>query len=298
MAEQRPPWMPWAVLFAGVLTASWSAVLTRLASEATPLAISFWRCTAASVLLLPFALRTRSRERGRPGGGAERRAALVAGVFLAVHFAAWITSLELTTIASAVLLVSTSPVFVAVAAWALLDERLARPGWAGIALAVGGAALVTGGDLGGASLRGDALALAGGAAAGGYVLCGSIARRRMGALGYAAVVYGLAGALLLAACVLSGSVLWGWGAPTWWALAGIVLGPQLTGHTAINFVLGEIEATTVAVAIMAEPVIATGLAYLVFREVPSLLVVPGGAAILLGIYLTSTARRSPPEIVE
>jgi drug/metabolite transporter (DMT)-like permease len=288
----RPSWTTWALLAVGVGAASMAAILIRYASAAEPLAISFWRCAAAAVVLAPFA-----RVAGRPPLEPVRTSA-VAGAFLAVHFAAWITSLDLTTVASSVLLVSTTPIFVALAARLLFSERLPPGAWAGVVASFAGAALVGGGSLGGSSAVGDALALAGGATAAGYVLAGSVARRTLGIVVYAVVAYSVSAVLLLVVCIATGVALGGWPAATWWAIAGIVVGPQLLGHTVINLVLRALDATTVAVAIMAEPVIATALAYLLFDEAPSLLVYPGGAAILAGIYLTSRERAPAPEIVE
>jgi drug/metabolite transporter (DMT)-like permease len=291
-APARPAWASAGLLAVGVCAASVSAILVRYATGAEPLAMSFWRCAAGAALLAPFA------RRGSFGGRLEKRLSLAAGAFLAVHFASWITSLELTTVASSVLLVSTSPIFVALAARVWLHERLPPAGWGGIALSFAGAAVVGGGSLGGSSAAGDALALLGGATAGGYVLLGGRARRTLELIPYATLTYAITAVLLLVACVLARAPLWGWRATTWWAIAGMVAGPQLLGHTVINLVLDDIDATTVSVAIMAEPAIATALAYALFGEVPSLLVYPGGAAILAGIYLVSTARRRPPDLVE
>ena len=76
----------------------------------------------------------------------------------------------------------------------------------------------------------------------------------------------------------------------WLALAGLILGPQLFRRTVIHYTLRDIGATVVSVAIMAEPVIATVFAFILFSEDPSLLIYPGGLAILVGIFLSSTAR--------
>jgi drug/metabolite transporter (DMT)-like permease len=273
-----------------VVSASVSAILIRYADGAEPLAISFWRCAAGAIVLLPFA---------RAGLGVLEpgtwRMPAVAGAFLAVHFASWITSLELTTVASSVLLVSTTPIFVALVAWLLLKEHVQTRGWAGVLLAFAGTVLVAGGDLSGSSLDGNILALVGGATAAGYVLAGRQARQGIGILEYAVIAYASAGILLLLSCLVGGVELWGYDARTWWAIAGIVIGPQLLGHTIINLVLKDIDVTTVSVSIMAEPVIATVLAFLLFDEVPPALLYPGGAAILAGIYLTSTAREQELE---
>ncbi|MGH2820535.1 MAG: DMT family transporter, partial [Actinomycetota bacterium] len=283
----------WATLALGLAAVAGSPIMLRLASDASPLALSFWRCGAGALVLAPFAAR---RVRATPAR--DLLLPSVAGVFLAVHFATWITSLQLTTVAASVLLVSTTPIFVALAARLLLKERMPRLGWAGILLAVGGAAVVGGADLGGSSLVGNALALIGGATAGGYVLAGGVSRQTLGILEYAVVTYAVAATLLLIACVLGQDPLWGYPTQTWGYIALIIIGPQLLGHTVVNFVLGDIDATTVSVALMVEPVIATGLAYLVFEELPSATVYPGGVAILLGIYLVTLVRRQPAVMPE
>jgi drug/metabolite transporter (DMT)-like permease len=285
------PALSWVLLGLGVVAASVSAILIRYADDAPALALSFWRCAVGAVVLAPFARFGRS---GRAG----LSAAALAGAFLAVHFATWISSVNLTTVALSVLLVSTTPVFAAGAAHVLFGERIGRRGWVGIAVALGGTALIAGVDLGGSSLVGNLLALAGGAAAAGYVMAGATARQELGIVEYAVVAYGVAALLLLPVCLIGRVELVGYGSTTWLALAGIVVFPQLLGHTVINLVLKDIDATTVSVTIMAEPVIATVLAFVLFDEVPGLLIYPGGAAILAGIYLVSTVPKPEAVVVE
>ena len=277
---------PRALLAGGVIAASFAPVLIRYADAAHPLAISFWRCAAGAVILWPFA-----RGGLRHAGGSSIRLCALAGVFLALHFATWITSLELTTVASSVLLVSTTPIFVALVAPMVVNERLTRAGWLGILLAFAGTSLIVGVDFAGSSLGGNALALAGGATAGGYVLAGRIARRDLSILPYAVLTYGAAAVLLGAVCVIQGVDLIGYPSATWWALAALVVGPQLLGHTVINLVLSSVDVTTVSVSFMAEPVIATLLAALLFDEIPTVAFYLGGVAVLAGIYFVSTNQK-------
>ena len=292
-SSERAGWAMWAILTVGVVAVSVSAILIRYASvdadgDASPLAISFWRCALGSLALVPFA---RWKKRGTTP--VTVKYSVIAGVFLAVHFAAFISSVGLTSIASSVLLVSTTPVFTALIAWFLFKERLQLLGWIGIGLTLAGVALIGGGDFGGGSGLGNVLALIGGATAGGYLMVGARARRTMGIVEYAVITYTAAGVLLLAVCLLGDIALWGYGAQTWWAIVGSVIGPQLLGHTLINATLSDIDTTTVAVTIMAEPIIATALAYFLLSESPSLLIYPGGALILLGIYLVTKVSTQP-----
>lgn len=285
----------WALLSVGVLSVSTAAILIRYARGAEPLAISFWRCAAGAAALAPFGRRGVAR--------LTRRSAvlpLVAGACLAVHFGSWITSLQLTTVASSVLLVSTTPVFTAIAAWLLFGERMRRGRWLGIALTLAGTAAIAGagGAQGSSRLAGNLLALLGAITVAGYTLAGEVSRRRLGNVEYSVVAYGAAAVLLLGVCLVAGVPLGGYPAGTWLALAGIVAGPQLLGHTVLNYVLRDLDSTTVSVAVMAEPPIAILLAFVFFAEVPPLVVYPGGAAILAGILWVSLDRGRAPEIVE
>lgn len=287
-SQVRPAWTAWVLLSVGVLAASVSAILIRFADGANPLAISFWRCALGTLALLPFARWTK-----RGTTAATVRISAIAGFFLALHFATWITSVGLTSVASSVLLVSTTPVFTALIAWLAFKERLRFAGWAGIGLTLVGVGLIGGGDFGGSSGVGNLLALIGGATVGGYLIFGAIARRTLGIVEYAVLAYATAALALVVVCLVAGVDLWGYDAQTWWAIAGLVVGPQLLGHTVINSVLTKIDATTVAVTIMAEPIVATALAFVLFSEEPSLLIYPGGLLILIGIYLVTTVRKVP-----
>jgi drug/metabolite transporter (DMT)-like permease len=249
------------------------------------------RTLIAVLVLAPFALarhRADLRRLVSRAGRAELGWCLLAGAALAAHFATWVTSLSLTTVASSTALVSTSPVFVAVAGALWLGERAGRRGWLGIALAVAGAAALAGADLSlsGRAVVGDLLALAGGALAGGYILCGRLARASLPLLPYVTVTYATAVALLGLAVLVRGDQVAGFEAGQWAAIVGLGLGPQVVGHTIFNFLLARLRADAVAVAVLGEPVGATILAAVLFGEVPSLAAVPGALAVLAGIWLT------------
>ncbi len=270
----------------GIVAISTSPILVRVA-HVPPLALAFWRCLAGTLLLAPFALRGGLRVRPTL---AELGWLALSGACLALHFSLWNASLERTTIASSTVLVACSPLFVGVLAGPLLGEPPSRLGWAGIGLTIGGAVLIALGDagavdLGPRALLGDAMAFGGAAAIGAYFLIGRSARRRLPASTYAASVYGVAAALLLPASLLSGAPLAGYGGGSWLAIGGVVVGPQLLGHTVFNALLATLTAESVAVIGLTEPVGATLLAWLVFQELPTPWFWPGAALVLAGVWL-------------
>ena len=275
----------------GVAAISTSPILIRVAALPA-LAMAFWRCLAGAVVLAPFA----------PRGGATVRLTrndllllAAAGVFLAAHFALWNASLGLTTVGAATTLVSSAPLFVGLGS-VLLGEPPSRLAWAGIILATLGAVVIGAGDAAGFgagpdALAGDVLAFAGAMAVAGYLLLGRVARRRLPVSTYAASVYGVAAAVLLPACLLTSSDLGGYRAASWVALAGVVVGPQLLGHTVFNSLLAAVSASVVAVVMLLEPVIATGLAWWLFSELPGPSFWSGAPMVLAGVWLATTGSR-------
>ena len=200
-----------AVAVAGV---SMSAPLIALVT-APFLAIAFWRNAAGAAVLLPVLL---TRERSTLSGLRMRdlRSAAVAGVFLAAHFAAWLPSLSMTTVAASTALVTTTPIWTALAA-RLTGVRLPAAVWAGLVLAVVGAALIAGVDVT-VSLRalaGDGLALLGAICAGGYVLAGARARQRLATSAYTVICYTTCALVIAVAAAAVDAPLTGFGARDW-----------------------------------------------------------------------------------
>ncbi|MEX2372734.1 MAG: DMT family transporter [Dehalococcoidia bacterium] len=289
------------VLAGGVVAVSWAAPLIRLASEAgaPALAIAALRLGFAAPPMVALAAWSGTGDlRGLP----RRDLALlaVASVGLALHFALWVASLERTSVATSVVLVTTQPVFVALGAWLFLRERPSRAVAAGIAIAAAGAVLLVSDDWGDLGTQGgNAMALGGAVSVSAYVIAGRRARQRLSLPSYTAVVYSLTAVLLLGAALVSGTAVAGLSAEAYLWIALMAVVAQLIGHNAINWTLGAVPAAVVAVAILGEPVGAGILASFVLDEVPTLLELAGGAVVLGGVFVALRgARRSTPALVE
>jgi drug/metabolite transporter (DMT)-like permease len=276
-----------------VLAVSTSAILIRF-SAAPSLVKAFYRVLFTVGLLAPIAvLRHRSAISGLP-----RRqlvAAGATGIALAVHFAAWFESLEWTSVAASVTLVQSQPLFVALGAFLLLDERLNRLIALGIAVAVAGMVTMTvpGATLTGAQpVYGNSLAILGALMAAAYVLAGRSLRQRIALVPYATVVYTVCAGMLLLFAVGDGATVWlGAYPPREWGLfLAMAVGPGLLGHTVINWALEHVESSVVSVTLLGEPIGSTLLAVVLLGEVPGLWTVVGGAVVLSGIYLTVRGR--------
>ena len=275
------------LLAVGVVAISTAGPIIREV-DAPALATAAWRNLLALPLLGVLVLVT--HRRAVAGADARtRRVVAVAGLFLAAHFATWVPSIDMTTVASSVALVCTQPV------WVVLVERLrgrpvSRRTATGVAVAVAGVLLLTGVDVtvSTRALSGDLLALAGGAFAAGYVLAGAEARKVLPNPVYTLGAYGLAGLLLGALAVADGQDMAGYDSRTWWLLVALMVGPQLLGHSVFNRVLPSVGATVVSVSILLEVLGAALIAWWWFGEVPPAAAVPAAALLLGGLYLTVT----------
>jgi drug/metabolite transporter (DMT)-like permease len=284
-----------ALLVLGVLAVSFSAVFVLLAEDTPKLAIAFYRSALAAVVLVPLAV-LRHRDELRSLSTRQRRLSLLSGAFLAAHFATWIPSLTYTTVAASSVLVTTQPLWVALFGRAI-GERTPRTAYVGIGIALAGTLVIAGGDLGGSghALIGDALAVAGAIFGAGYVLAGRNLRQAVSVIPYTAVVYATAAALLAAVLAVGGIPFTGYEPKVWLLFVLITIGPQFLGHTVFNYLLGHLEASVVAIAIMAEPVGATLLTLVIVGQVPTGWQVAGGVLILIGVYvaIAAGARREP-----
>lgn len=286
---------PGLVVAVGVVFTSLSAILIRL-SDAPPLAIATWRMALSSLLLAPLFVRARARgvARDEADGGADAPPApravalsLASGLFLALHFGFWITSLEYTSVASSTVLVTTHPILVAVAGLLLLRERLTLVEALAMLGALGGSALLVGGGLaqGGTAPLGNLLAFLGAVAVSGYIILGRLVRRRLSATSYTMIVYPTAALLLAIAAIVGGVRLWPYGPRELAIFAALAVFCTLLGHSLFNWALKYVKPTLVSTSILGEPVIASLLALLLFAEVPTATTIVGGLIILAGIYL-------------
>ncbi len=275
------------VLPLGLAAMSFASIFIRFC-DAPSLVIAAYRLTLATLILLVLALPKTLRESHRltrqevlPSAGA--------GLFLAFHFAFWITSLKYTSVASSVIFVTTTPIFVALASAAILRERISLVLFCSILIAVAGGMTIGWGDWrrGENHLYGDFLSLLGAVMATGYLLVGRRVRRRVSLSTYVTLVYGVAAVSLILLALLNGDSFFGYAFKDYLFFLLLAVGPQLIGHSSLNWALRFFSATLVAVFVLGEPVGASLLAYWILGENLGIALLGGGALVLLGIYLAA-----------
>ncbi|MFJ4836015.1 DMT family transporter [Streptomyces sp. NPDC088747] len=288
-----------------VVAISATAPLTA-AATASPLAMAFWRNALGFAVLGPLLLLLRRREVVRVVRG-ERRLlrreqwrplifGFLAATALALHFAAFMTSTRLTSVAMSTALVATQPVWQALIA-AGQGVRTSRRTWAGLTLSVVGATAAAGLDIrsGGTALLGDLLALAGAVAQAGYTALSEKSRADVSTPLYSTFTSLVCGLELLAVCWLADIPLTGFDRSTQLSLLGLLILPQILGLGALNFVLGRVSATTISVLLLLEtPVAALGAWWLMNQGIDPA-TVPGLLLIIVGVtvVVTSGAQEQP-----
>jgi len=275
----------------GIAAVSTGAIFARLA-DAHPVVISAYRTGLATLIIAPVAW-WKARDEIINLSGKDFTLAGLSGLFLALHFIAWISSLGYTSIANSVVLVNTNPLWVGLFTFFMTGERLKASSVAGIIIGVAGGAIIGADDFaaGGEALLGDFLALSGGLCAAFYLLLGRNLRSRLSLIAYITLCYGSAAVFLWLAVLLCGLQITGYDTGTMASFFGLALISQLTGHTCFNWALKWFSPGLIAVALLGEPVGSSILAYIIFGEQFTLLKLAGGSLILAAIYISAAGEK-------
>lgn len=272
------------VLVAALVAVAHAAIFVRLA-DADPLVTAAYRMLIASLVLLPLAAVT-ARQEIRKLDKREWNLIGGAAVFLALHFATWIASLDFTSIANSVVLVTLTPVWLVVWAAVALRQPPGRRIWLVVGLALAGSAVMGSGSarVGMESLFGDGLALVGGILFVGFLLLAEAARRTIGIVVFVTLVYSGAAILLWAAVFALSLPLVGLSLETYLAFIGLGLVSQIIGHTGFNWAVRGISPMVLALLFLTEPLLGTALGWFYFGEGFARETAIGGVLILAAIY--------------
>ena len=284
------------------MAVSSAGVVLQAMSEVPPLLRASWRMQGTALVLLPgFIYQFRKMESDRVSTK-DWQIILASSVFLAIHFGAWVWSLDHTSLVHSLLFVSMHPL-VLVLIMPAIGLAVRRGHITGVMVGITGVLLSlgdveAGGDI---TVLGDAAAFLGAVTVVGYLLAGRHLRseRRMPIFVYAFPVTFAAGIwLALAAISQEGASmtdvvpeisLLGWSDALWlpW-IAYLSLGPGLCGHTGINTVLRWITPITVSITLLFEPVIGGIIGWLWTGEVTlGIWTVLGGPLMLAGAIMVT-----------
>jgi len=273
------------LVLVGVFFTSLSSIIIRL-SQAPSLVISFYRMLFTVLLLLfPVML----KERGAIKGIKKKDFILcvISGVFLALHFASWIASISMTTISNSTILVSCSPIFVSLANFIILKEKFTSKMLTGLSMSIIGTIIIAIGSSGGSTssmMTGNILAFMGAIFVAGYLVIGGIVRKNVSAGAYVFIVYSASVIVLFFMCIITKTPIYPYSPKEFMLFLALAIFCSILGHTVYNYLMKYISATMISVSTLCEPIFASILALIIFKEVPSLYTVIGGTIILSGVF--------------
>lgn len=295
---------PALILTIGILAVSSASLFIRYAQQEMPsLVIAALRLGLASMLMTPWVVRKHAKEIGKIGRK-EWGLILAAGFLLALHFSSWITSLEYTSVSSSVVLVTTTPIWVALFSPFILKEKSSRMTVIGLFVAIAGGLIVSLANecsvtVSGLSctiqnvsgnpnaLWGNFLALMGAVCAGFYLIIGRILRKTIDLSVYVYCIFACAALFLVLFVFLTGNNFFPYSVSAYLFCLALAIFPQIVGHTSLNWALAYLPVGLVAIVLLGEPVGSTILAAIFLKEIPTFWELIGGIIILFGIFLAS-----------
>ena len=267
--------------------------------EATPLAIAAWRLGLAALFFGGLSLLPRGEQNGPLSKNARWRL-ILAGLCLAAHFVTWFAALDRTSVARATLLACTTPLWTTIGGFVLGRRRPTLRDMAALAVAGLGLWLVTQAsaqEATHATLLGDVFGLSAGLLFGSYLLCVEGLHETISSQRQVTLAYSVAAGLLWAALLVRGGATLTYSPSVWKALLGMTLGPQIFGHTLLNWSLRHFHSSVVAFSILLEPIIAALLAWYLLGQTLTLVQLFGGVLVLAALALV-IGQKTPAERVE
>lgn len=284
---------PYLALGFGLAAIGSSAILVRLANTSGLVAV-LYRMAIATFVTLPVFLRRWSKIGRLPARGV--LIALLAGVFFALDLSAWGTGVVLGGATNPTLMANTAPLWVGIGAFFIFRERLGLRFWAGVFLAMLGAALVIQIDISKSFHvgAGTLLGLLASIFYGSYFLVTQRGRERLDALSFF-WISGFSASICLLSFSLSFQLpISGFSPSSYLYLIAMGLVTQVAGWLTINYAQGLLPASVVSPTLLGQPVVTALLAGPILGEWIGPLEIVGGVTVLAGILLVHQSRLRQP----
>ncbi|WP_145409996.1 DMT family transporter [Paenibacillus xylanexedens] len=283
------------LFFVGIIAISFSSIFVRW-SSADVAVIAMYRLFLTNLLMLPFIWKYR-HEMLRLN--VRQWVLLVAsGVMLALHFLLWMGSLRLTSVASSTVILALEPILILAGSIWLFKAKVNRMMIIGMGIALLGSIAIGAGDfqLAGTALQGDILSLFGTIAVAVHMLLGQFLRSGLSAFSYNFWVFFVAACTLAVYNLIQGHAFGGYAASEWGIFLLLAIVPTIFGHYLFNWLLQYMNATTVSMGVLGEPVFSSLLAWVLLGESLSTLQMSAGIIILFGVWIFIRYGKTKPQL--
>lgn len=284
---------PKLILFLGVLGISISAILVRM-SNAPSLVLATYRMMWTVFILVPFSLKKALPEI-KCIQKKDAAIAILAGIFFALHFTFWFESLKFTTIACSTVLVDTDVIFASVGFCLFMHGTIPKKGIIAIVITILGSVLtaLSGGINSEGSFYGNMLALIAAVLIAAFTLIGKYMRsRNITTSAFTLIAYPTCLVTLLILDFSTGTPIIGYEIKELFIGLGMAVFCTLLGHSVLNWTLKFLSPGYVSAVKLCEPIFATILGMIIFKEIPSVIQVIGAIIIISGVYLYSSVENA------
>lgn len=279
-----------------IIAISFSAIFVKW-SDAPASILSMYRMWLASILMLPIVWKNRAEFQKITKR--DWSFLIFSGLFLALHFALWFGSLKLTTVASSTIILALQPIISLIGGFLLFKEKTTTSAIATMGIAIIGAMMIGWGDFGlsGKAILGDLLSFFSVIAVVGYLLIGQTIVKKISHWIYSFSVFFIAAIALSIYNIATGTAFTGYPAQEWGIFLLLAIVPTIS-HVINNWLLNYVNATTISMSILGEPVGATILAFFLLGERLVGGQIAGGLLVLLGVFFFLIQQQKPIQLKE
>ncbi|GAA0452537.1 DMT family transporter [Alkalibacillus silvisoli] len=297
MSEKQ--FTPYIAIAIGVVAVSTSAIFVRLADAPSSM-IANYRLLLAVLIMLPYIVWKHLGD-FKYISRRDWWFSAAAGIFLALHFILWFESLNHTSVASSVVLVTTQPIFAFIGTYLFFKERFTSGAVLSMVIAFTGSVIISWGDfqISGMALVGNFLALMGAIAITGYFLFGQDVRKRVSLMTYTFIVYGISSITLVLYNIVLGESFTGYTGETWMYFLALAIIPTFFGHTLFNWAIRWVSASTITMGVLFEPIGASIMAYFILGELVTWSQFLGGSIVIVGLmlFIISTSKKRKIKVI-
>lgn len=275
------------IMIISVFLLSTSAIFVKLAAAPSSI-IAFYRLFFTTIILLPFVLKgNRYINEFKNLHPKDILIGFLSGIFLSSHYLFWFESLNYTSVTSSTVIATMQPIYSIIGGYILFKERYKFKTFIFIAIAIFGSFLIGLSDfeLGKEALFGDLLALISAIIITIYFLIGQHLRKKLSAIPYSIMGYLSSSIILFIYSYMKDYSFFGFTTETWFCFLGLAVLSTIFGQLILNWLLKWVNATTISMGILIEPVFASILAVVIVRESLQIKQLIGMSIVLLGLYL-------------
>ncbi len=280
------------ILTVSVIGLSFAGPLVKKSEEAMPFALGFLRLGLGSLLVMPFGRPWEALKHWRSMGWAA-----LSGFSFFLHLTAWFICIRLVSIAIATTMLALLPVVVMLLEFVFLGKKPLAVQLLGIGISVVGTILIVFNNLGQPSQLLGILLMIGALIAGGFYLFFSMkAQEKLTSWQTVSIIYPSTCLSFGVMILVTGQPITGLTANTYWWIVSLAIIPTFFGHALLNMSCKRLSPVVATTATLAEPFIASIVAWFWFGQSISVLAAIGAIIVLVGIFITLKNSKKLPQV--